>query len=238
MKSTMAFFSEGQQSTGNTFQAAAVFATATPTVTPTLEPTATPTETPVPTITPTPTNTPTPTPVQHLVLSEVLIDPSAEEQISGDGGSSRGEFVEIHNPSSVDVDLTGWHIFDGSGQEDLTGTLPAGGFLIITGATESEFRAIWDTIGSVPSGTLFHTVADGSIFNGLSSGGGTIYLRLIFPTIDSLSWGTNTAGFVSGCTFGFCPTPNAGSSLGRLPINQDTDSSNDFVINNPPNPGS
>ncbi len=227
MQSAMAFFSDEKQSTGNTFQAIAVFATATPTASPTPEPSATPTETPIP------TSTPTPTPVQHLVVSEVLIDPNLDQQIAGDGGSSRGEFVEIHNPTAVDVDLTDWHIFNGSGQENFSGTLPAGAFLIVTGATESEFRAVWT---DVPSGTLFHTVADGTIFDGLSSSGGTIYLRLIFPTIDSMSWGSNTAGFASGCGF-TCPEPATGTSLGRSPLNHDTDSANDFIVNNPPNPG-
>lgn len=233
MQSAMAFFSDEKQSTDNTFQAIAVFATATPTssptptASPTLEPTATPTETPSPTL------TPTPTPVQHLVISEVLIDPSLDQQIEGDGGSSRGEFVEIHNPTSVDVNLTDWHIFNGSGQENFSGTLQAGAFLIVTGATESEFRAVWP---DVPSGTLFHTVADGTIFDGLSGSGGTIYLRVIFPTIDSISWGSNTAGFVSGCGF-TCPEPATGTSLGRSPLNYDTDSAHDFTVNNPPNPG-
>jgi hypothetical protein len=103
MKSTMAFFSEGQQSTGNTFQAAAVFATATPTVTPTLEPTATPTETPVPTITPTPTNTPTPTPVGDVLPAfSVFRKTSCTAQV-------------LNNNSQIRTDkLTAWSLTRGT----------------------------------------------------------------------------------------------------------------------------
>jgi len=79
--------------------------------TPTITPTPTPTPTPIPTLTPTPVPTPTPTfvaggsgaPPQEAVMVRVQ-----ELQVGGvDAGD---EFVELYNPNSSSVDLSGWSI--------------------------------------------------------------------------------------------------------------------------------
>lgn len=68
-------------------------------------PTPTPTETSTPTVTPASTPTPTPTPIPFpLLISEVCYD----GEISGDGD----EFVEIFNPTTEVVPLSGYKIGD------------------------------------------------------------------------------------------------------------------------------
>ncbi len=41
------------------------------------------------------------------------------------------EQIEIYNPTDTDVDLTGWYLTDGEGNETLSGILPAGGYLAV-----------------------------------------------------------------------------------------------------------
>lgn len=198
-----AYFSDSGSSTTNTFQAAAVFSSPTPVI------------------------------VNHLVITEVLNDTNNDQNFSGQGGANRGEFVEIHNPTSNPVNLTGWTVFDGSSSETLSGSLNAGGFLILTGASQAQFTGLWTGSASA----LFVQATDGTIGNGLSNGGGIIVLRNGATDIDAMSWGTNTTGFSSGCGAS-CPAAPSGQSFGRSPLNIDNNSATDFVINNPPNPGS
>lgn len=195
-------FSDSGQSTGNTFQAAAVFPS------------------------------PTPAFADHLVISEVLYDISGAQQINGQGGSNRGEWVEIYNPTAGSVSLSGWTLSDGDSSENLSGTLNPGSFLIVTGATESEFEAVW----TVPGTVIYNQAGGGTIGNGLANGGDVITLKNGSTSIDSMSWGTDTTGFLTGCT-GSCPTAPTGQSLERSPISQDTNSASNFIVNNPPEPG-
>lgn len=84
--------------------------TTMPTSTPTPVPTSTPTPTPTPTPSPTPTATPTPTPIptlDHVIISEVFYDTP--------GDDAKEEFIELHNPTSVGVDLGGWTLSDNFG---------------------------------------------------------------------------------------------------------------------------
>ena len=99
-----------------TAHAAPVLAvTDTPTVTVTLSLTITPTG-PTPTLTITPT--PTPTAPGHIVISEFRFE--------GPNGA-KDEFVELFNPSSAPVDITGWKLWgsNSSGITSVRTTFPA-----------------------------------------------------------------------------------------------------------------
>lgn len=207
-KTTAAFFSDSGQSKNNTFAAAVVF----------------------PTLSPTPS--PTPSVANHLVINETLYDTTSAQNISGEGGSNRGEWVEIYNPTGLSVDLSTWTIEDNTSSETLSGIIPTGGFAILTGATQAEFTSIW----IVPAGTIFIQSSGGTIGNGLANGGDRIVLKNGSSEIDKMSWGTDTSGFSSGCV-GSCPTSPTGQSLERNPIGVDTDSAINFIIKNPPTPG-
>lgn len=86
--------------------------------------TATPTATD--TATPTSTNTPTNTPIPpHVVISEVAW--------GGTKASIFDQWIELYNPTTSDVDLTGWQITTGDGfpQISLAGTILAGDYYLI-----------------------------------------------------------------------------------------------------------
>lgn len=69
--------------------------------------------------------------VEHIVISEVKVRGAA---------SANDEFIELYNPSSSDVDLTGWRLTkkpqDGSPQTSLiaslSGTIASHGFFLLT----------------------------------------------------------------------------------------------------------
>ena len=79
--------------------------TSTPEPLPTLTATPTATETPTSLPTPSPTPTATPTPVPRIRLSEIMVDPQAIEDASG-------EFVELTNIDVASVNLLGWRMTD------------------------------------------------------------------------------------------------------------------------------
>jgi hypothetical protein len=105
----------------------------TPTATLTSSPTSTssPTATSSPTNTNTQTNTPTitltPTPVGFL---SIIIN---EVAWAGTAASTSDEWIELWNPGSSPINLTGWILrgVDGTPTIALTGTIPAGGFFLL-----------------------------------------------------------------------------------------------------------
>ena len=102
-----------------------------------------------------------------VVINEIMYDPSDE---------SRGEFVELYNPTSTPINVSGWKLSDdGSDIDDLAGfgggstTIPAGGYAVITDE---------DTNVSVPASAIHLTTGDSSICTpGLKNTGETIRLN-------------------------------------------------------------
>ena len=67
-----------------------------------------------------------PLPYFWMVVSEVMVDPQAVSD-------ANGEWFELYNPLAVTVDLQGWTIYDGGGDNHtISGSLvfPAGGYLV------------------------------------------------------------------------------------------------------------
>ncbi len=215
-KISYALFSSAASNNGNVISASTAFPTATPTVTPTASP------------------TPTITLADHLVINEVLYDPSLAQDINND--IHIGEFVEIYNPTNSSQDLTSWTVEDNGGSsfaESLSGTLASHQYLILTGASESDFRAKWP---SVPTGTLFILASGGNIGNNLANGGDRVILKNNGTEIDKMSWESDNSGFSSGCGL-TCPGAGTGQSLERSPAGFDTNAAGDFVVRDPPTPG-
>jgi hypothetical protein len=206
-KATYSFFTGSASSTTNTFAAAAVFPTPTPSPPPTSPPIA-----------------------NHLVINEVLYDTSTEQNITGQGGSSRGEFVEIYNPTVSPVNVNGWTVEDSTDSETLPNiSIPAGGFLILTGATETEFEGVW----TVPASVVYAQAAGGSIGNGFDNAGERAILKdSLTNIVDQASWGGDTTIFNPAS-----PDVAAGHSLERDPDGIDTNASPDFVDRTTPTPG-
>lgn len=166
----------------------------------------------------------------HLVLNEVLYDTSSTQNISGQGDSNRGEWIEIYNPTNSSQSLTNWVLEDNTSSETLSGLLGAGEYLIITGATQSEFEAIW----TVSIGTTFFQASGGVIGNGFANDGDRAKLKNELGTIiDQISWGNDTTILNPSP-----PDVATGHSLERDPDGVDSDAAADFIDRNPPTPGS
>lgn len=164
-KVTLSFFSDTETSTNNVFTAAAVFAT------PSASPSASPS--------PTPSGIAT-----HLVISEVQIN----------GANANEDFVELYNPTSLSVDLSGWKIRKRASNGTETSlvlistgkSIPAHGFFLWAN-NQGGFST---TVG-----------ADESNGNNISENNS---LGLLMPDntiIDQVAWGNGTSQFVEGTAF-------------------------------------
>ncbi len=103
------------------------------------------------------------------IISEVMANPASAED--------DWEWIELHNPGTVDIDLAGWVVDDNNGSAHdssnvAAGTIPAGGSAVLFNAddvTEADFAAAWgEGINLVP-------VTDWSA-QALNNGGDTVGL--------------------------------------------------------------
>ncbi len=145
--------------------------TATPTNTSTLTPTATKTatvtstSTPTATATPTSTRTSTPTAVPALT---VLIN---EVAWAGTVADSNDEWIELHNPGTQAISLTGWKLvaLDGSPEIILSGQIAAGGYYLLE-------RTDDNTVSDVPASLIYSGALsnDGEVLKLLAPNGSVV----------------------------------------------------------------
>lgn len=219
---THAYFSDQASSNSNTFAAASVFPTTSG------QPTNTPTEAPTPTGTVTLTSMPTPSNIAtNLIINEVLYDTTSNQDVPNRG---EGEFVELHNPTNSPININNWTIADNQSTETFSDiTIPANGFLIISGEPLVDFQSIW----TLPAGTLYFDTLDAEIGGGLSNSGDRLILKNNNGTIiDQISWESDTSILNPSL-----PDSTTGKSHERNPDGLDTNSASDFTINNTPQPG-
>ena len=171
----------------------------------------------------------------HIVVNEVLYD--VDSGHTGQGSESRWEWIELYNPTGSTVDLTGWSISDGNDSDPLPGTpsIPPCSFAIVSGSSEAELEDQTDNGGNwiIPDGTLFITLTDSNIGNGLHNNNDAVFLKNNLSTdIDKMSYGTDTTGLNPPAT-----DVATGHSLERDPDGTDTDTAADFVDRTTPQPG-
>jgi hypothetical protein len=145
------------------------------------------------------------------------------------GTDSAYEWLELYNNTASPMELTDWTISDNRSTDVIspTVTIPVGGCLVIA-ASEDFYTNYPDFTGDI----VF--VADGRIGNGLGNGGDRLILKDSEGTvIDQMSYGTDTTAFDPAC-----PDVPAGYSLERSPANVDTDTREDWIDQEFPNPGS
>lgn len=194
--------------------------TETPTPSPTETPEPTATETPTPTQTPTSTLTPTPTSElnNHLLINEVSPE-----------GANSSDWVELFNPTSGPIDVSGWKITDNNSLDVLPLSItpiPAGGYAVIV--------ANGSTV-TVPGSAIRIELSSSTIGNGLAVGGDKVIIQdLSNATIDAVNWGNDTDTSV----FPIPPTaPAPDESLVRLPNGTDTDTASDWFSSSSPSTG-
>lgn len=171
----------------------------------------------------------------HVVINEVFYN--VDSVHNGQGAASDWEWVELYNPTSSPVSLTGWSIADGNASDAFPGTpeIPPCGFLIVSPSTEAELEDQTNDGGNwtIPDTTVFITLSS-AIGNGFATGGDSVILKNGSATeIDSMSFGTDTGELNPSV-----PVVVSGHSLEREPDGFDTDSAGDFVDRTTPTPGS
>lgn len=151
-----------------------------------------------------------------VVINEISFKPNWSS-ITNCSIQSWFEWVEVKNVSDSVVDLAGWVLSDNSSSDNLSGTIPAGGYAVIV-ARESCFRANFPSF----SGTLINL--ESYLGNGLADSGDKVVIKdqgaVIVDSADFTSgWpGTNiVARDPQGNWQEATPTPGAENSTGVLP---------------------
>jgi hypothetical protein len=156
-----------------------------------------------------------------LVINELVPDPA--------GTDTDQEWVELYNPGSSPVDVSGWVLIAGTSSFTADATLPAGssvpagGFLVVGQS------------GLIPFADV---VAPGFSLGNATSNADAIQLRDCFGnTADTVVYGDeNTDGWLddAGGAALPAPKPGGGQAIGRFPDGVDSaNSSVDFQIGQP-----
>ncbi|MBC8506452.1 MAG: lamin tail domain-containing protein [Chloroflexi bacterium] len=188
-------------------------ATSTSTPSPSITNSATLTRTPTLSSTSTPTNTASPTSTTDIIVPGTVI--INEIAWSGTTSSSFDEWIELYNPTTQEVDLTGWALIanDGLPNIELIGTVSGDGYFILE---RTDDNTISDTAANqIYSGTLSNSgetlelyspsgvLIDTANISGGAWPAGDIDQRVSMErhanSNDSPSaWGTNNGAIISG----------------------------------------
>jgi hypothetical protein len=183
------------------------------------------------------------TPPDHIVISEILYDPSGNP----DTGK---EWIELHNPTARVMDISGWSLGDATADGEFgagrylfpTGTMlqPLGVIVIAQQAADVTFRPNFEFLTdpnrddlTVPN--MLPAAAWDGFGLALSNTGDHVILRdAAGQVVDVVVWGGSSYP-------GTLPHPGvimSDHSLERRPAYQDTnDCAADFVDRTPPTPG-
>ncbi|MCL4832894.1 MAG: lamin tail domain-containing protein [Caldilineaceae bacterium] len=184
----------------------------------------------------------TPTPSLRLTSGISVTSPAISEtlnvrisQLYGGGGNAGAtfthDFIELHNPGSAAVDVSGWSIQYASATgkswlvTPLSGTIPAGGFYLIQQAQGAGGRlslppadALGETAMSASGGKVA-LVAETAPLTGVCPNGQ--------PIVDFVGYGS------ADCFEGNGPAPRPSNTLGLHRIDDDSqetdDNRTDFV---------
>ncbi len=175
-----------------------------------------------------------------LLISEVFYDaPGTDED---------EEWIEIYNPTASTIDLSAYKIGDEEEQGKGEGmyqfppeaSIPPGGVIVIA-LKAAGFHALYgfnpdyevtDTDPSVPDMIKYSAWATGKIALS-NSGDEVLILNGGDAIVDAMSYGTKTT-FLDPA----CPDVATGHSLERSPANADTDTAEDWIDQEFPDPGS
>ena len=174
-----------------------------------------------------------------LLISEVLYDPLGDEP--------DGEWIEIYNASTSIIDLSNYKVGDEEASGGGEGMLqfPAGdsinpGQVIVVANKATAFFSAWgfnpdyemvSSDGAVPDMIPYTAWASGSVTLS-NSGDEVLILDGGDAIVDAMSYGNKTT-FLNPAA----PDVSEGHSLERSPANVDTDTAEDWIDQETPNPG-
>jgi len=174
-----------------------------------------------------------------LLISEVLYDSLGKEPDE--------EWIEIYNPTASTIDLSNYKVGDEEEQGKGEGMLqfPAGasinpGQVVVVANKATAFFGVWgfnpdyEMLASdeaVPDMTPYTAWASGKVELG-NSGDEVLILDGGDVIVDAMSYGNKTT-FFDPPAHGV----SAGHSLERYPANVDTDTADDWIDQESPNPG-
>lgn len=175
------------------------------------------------------------------VTSDVPVDvpplgchPVFNEVVTGVTSAATNEWIELYNPCTTAINITGWRI-------GYRGATTAGPLTAADSQTLFTFPArTIAPMGYVLVASAGYTgTVDGRLSTGVADAGGGIGLRNTAGTVvDSLGWGTATNAFVRVRPAAVAPLAAApGNSIQRLPDGADTGNNMaDFHISMRPTP--
>jgi hypothetical protein len=148
-------------------------------------------------------------------------------ELKTDGATASDEFVELYNPNSCAVPLSGWALK----YESSSGAAGGAGYVFVAG-------------DSIPAKGYFLIAAstftgkkDATLVNGFAAGAGQVGLvDDKSATVDGVAYGTVTGGSYGEKQSATAPPSN--KSIGRSPNGTDTNSNSaDFKVLTSPSPG-
>ena len=166
----------------------------------------------------------------NILINEIMSNPINDDQYN--------EWIEIYNPTSNPINVSGWSITDNSQQDFLMGDYDNGnGITIIQsegyGIITDKGTKLFETM-PISEDIILLQVDDTNIGNGL----GNSYDKILLKNekgivIDSVKWGKNYSD-VPGQPV---KSSDEGSSIGRISLVDTDNSSNDFYNLIKPTPG-
>jgi len=147
----------------------------------------------------------------HVVISEVYYDTSGTDSVE--------EYVELYNPTTSTIDISGWRVEDASRSY----IIPADSTIVpdsyfTLARNESKFLADYDKTADV-----------GDLSISLSNSGEQITLKDDNGIeIDFVAW--------ENFALGWDIVANTGKTIQRVPVNVDTDTDSEWISNSPTTP--
>ena len=167
----------------------------------------------------------------NLLINEIMFDPIQNDNYN--------EYIELYNPTKQSINISGWTISDNYAEDEIIAdtsqgnnntSIPPKGYAIITDIGSRAYENF-----SIENSSLFLTVDDKSIGNGLGNSGDKIILKdNNSNVVDAVEWIKNYSD-IFGSPF---IDVKEGCSISRHHNVDTNDSSSDFFKAFIPTPGS
>ena len=161
--------------------------------------------------------------IEGVVINEILYNPS-----SGDSGH---EWVELHNVTSDDIDVSGWMLEAGTSSFGTKATIPAG-----TVIPAGSYYLIGEDEVQLDLGYSPNLITSLGLGNGSSNVDGVRLVDCNAVVIDTVLYGASVNSDAWEDDNGpnptsFAPKASDGEAIGRVPNGADTNQSgNDFAL--------